>query len=82
MAVNYFAKFRSALKEAYKKGLITTDLYKMADPIDPKETQREPLEIEEFQLLASTPATSDLLKRACLFEGLTGLLFSDAETLL
>ncbi len=81
-AVSYFAKFRTVLKEAFKRGLITTNLYEAIDPIEPKETHRERLEIEEFQLLASTPANSDLIKRACLFAGLTGLRFSDVQTLL
>jgi integrase len=45
------------------------------------ETHRERLEIEEFQLLANTPVKSDLVKRAALFAGLTGLRFSDVESL-
>jgi len=80
-AVNYFAKFRSALKQAYKRELIAVDLYSQVEPIDPKETLRERLEIEEFQLLANTPVKSDLVKRAALFAGLTGLRFSDVASL-
>ena len=80
-AVNYFAKFRSVLKSAYKRGFIPIDLYEIVDPISLKETHRERLTIEEFQLLASTPAPSDLIKRAAIFSGLTGLRFSDVKGL-
>ncbi|WP_316740633.1 site-specific integrase [Pedobacter antarcticus] len=80
-AVNYFAKFRSVLKEVFKRGLIDVDLYKVVLPIKPKETHRDRLEIEEFQRLASTPSSSDLMKRAALFSGLTGLRFSDVQAL-
>jgi integrase len=80
-AVNYFAKFRSVIKDVFQKGLINEDLYKMVLPIKPKETHRDRLEIEEFQRLASTPSSSDLMKRAALFSGLTGLRFSDVQSL-
>ncbi|HVW94344.1 MAG TPA: site-specific integrase [Mucilaginibacter sp.] len=80
-AVSYFAKFRSALQQAYKQGLLSVDLYVQVDPIKPKETHREELELEEFQLLVDTPAKSDLIKRAAICSGLTGLRFSDIQTL-
>ena len=80
-AVSYFAKFRTALKEIYRRNLITEDLYSKVDAVDPKETHRERLEIEELQVLVKTPAKSDLMKRACLFSALTGLRFSDVQTL-
>lgn len=80
-AVSYFAKFRSSLKQAYKQGLLTTDVYNMVDPISPKETHREQLELEEFQLLVDTDSKSDLIKRGAIFAGLTGLRFSDVQTL-
>lgn len=31
-AVSYFAKFRSALKEAFSKGLLAEDLYSLVKP--------------------------------------------------
>lgn len=65
----------------YRKGLILEDLYSKIDPIHPQETHRERLEIEELQLLAHTPAKSDLMKRASLFSALTGLRFSDVQSL-
>lgn len=80
-AVSYFAKFRSSLQQAYKQGLINTDLYRIVDPINPKETHREQLELEEFQFLVNTPAKSELIKCAAIFSGLTGLRFSDIKNL-
>jgi len=80
-AANYFAKFRNALKRAYKQGLLTIDLHSQVDPIKLKETHREQLELEEFQLLVNTYAKSDVVKRAAVFSGLTGLRFSDVKTL-
>ncbi len=80
-AVSYFAKFRSALQQAYKQGLLNIDLYAQVEPIKPMETHREELELEEFQLLVDTPAKSDLIKRAAICSGLTGLRFSDIQTL-
>jgi integrase len=81
-AASYFAKFRNALKRAYKQGLLTIDLHSQVDPIKLKETHREQLELEEFQQLVDTPAKSDLIKRAAICSGLTGLRFSDVQTLL
>lgn len=80
-AADYYTKFRSALERAYKQGLITVDLKSQTFPIKLKETHREQLELEEFQLLVDTPGKSDLVKRAAIFSGLTGLRFSDLKTL-
>jgi len=81
-AASYFAKFRNALLRAYKQGLITTDLHSQVDPIKLKETHREQLELEEFQLLVDTPVKAEIIKRAAIFSGLTGLRFSDVKTLI
>lgn len=70
-AVNYFAKFRSALRKAFSNGFIDLDLYGIVAPIKVKETHRDRLDIEEFQKLAYTVSASDLMKRAALFSGLT-----------
>jgi len=45
-AVSYFAKFRSALKEAYSKGLLAEDLYSLVKPIKASETHKERLEFK------------------------------------
>jgi len=80
-AANYFAKFRSALREAFSKGLITEDLYVLVKPIKVNETHRERLELEELQKLISTPMRPAVMKRAAIFSALTGLRFSDVKAL-
>lgn len=80
-AVTYYAKFRTVLRHVYRRKLIPLDLHAMVDPIPPKETNRERLTMEEFQHLADTPASSDLMKNAAIFSGLTGLRWSDVSTL-
>jgi integrase len=80
-AVSYFAKFRTVLKRAYRQKLLTTDMYSQVKPITPKETHREQLELEEFQALVDANSKSELIKKAAIFAGLTGLRFSDVKTL-
>lgn len=80
-AVTYYAKFRAVLRIAYRRKLIPLDLHAIVDPIPPKETNRERLTLEEFQHLADTPASSELMKNAAIFSRLTGLRWSDVSTL-
>jgi integrase len=80
-AVSYFAKFRSALKEAYSKGLLAEDLYSLIKPIKASETHKERLELAELQKLISTPTNPEAMKRAAIFSALTGLRFSDVKAL-
>jgi integrase len=81
-AVSYFNKVKAALKQAFKDGLLQTDLNSKIQPIKPAETRREYLTIEELNRLIKTPCNNDLLKRAALFSALTGLRFSDIQKLL
>lgn len=80
-AVSYYAKFRTVLNRAYRQKLLTVDIYNLVKPIVPKETHREQLELEEFQELVDADCPSDLIKRAAIFSGLTGLRWSDVKTL-
>ncbi len=80
-AVSYFAKFKATLKQAFKKGYLATNLGEIIDSITPKDTHREFLFLDELQALAETPCESDVVKRAGLFSALTGLRFSDCNTL-
>lgn len=81
-AVSYFNKFKAVLKVAYKAGFIVQNLNELVDAIKEEETHREFLTIEEFQRLAETKVKNNLLKRAALFSGMTGLRYSDVEALL
>lgn len=78
-AVSYFNKVKAALKQAYKDGILQTDLNAKISPIKAAETRREYLTIEELNKLLKTPCNNDLLKRAALFSALTGLRFSDIQ---
>ena len=80
-AVSYFGKFRFVLKAAYKSKLIPVNLYELVETVKEKETHREFLTISEFQKLAEAYCSNDLVKRAAIFSGLTGLRFSDISTL-
>ncbi len=77
--VSYFNKVKAALKQAYKDGMLQTDLNAKISPIKVAETRREYLTIEELNTLVKTPCNNDLLKRAALFSALTGLRFSDIQ---
>ena len=78
-AVSYFNKVKAALKQAYKDGILQTDLNAKISPIKPIETKREYLTLEELNRLVKTPCNNDLLKRAAIFSALTGLRFSDIQ---
>lgn len=78
-AVSYFNKIKATLKQAYKEGILQTDINGKVEPIKAQETRREYLTIEELNKLAKTPCNNELLKRTALFSALTGLRFSDIQ---
>ncbi|MCB9426287.1 MAG: site-specific integrase [Flavobacteriales bacterium] len=78
-AVSYFNKVKAALKQAYKDGILQTDLNAKVKPIKAAETRREYLTLDELNKLAKTDCNNPLLKRAALFSALTGLRFSDIQ---
>lgn len=79
--VSYFNKFKAALKQAYKDGLLTVDLNIRIKPIKQAETHREYLTLEELQKLVKTDCELPILKTAALFSVITGMRFSDIENL-
>lgn len=78
-AVSYFNKVKATLKQAYKDGVLQTDLNAKVSPIKAAETRREYLTLDELNNLVKTPCNNELLKRAALFSALTGLRFSDIQ---
>jgi integrase len=80
-AQSYFNKIKAALKQAYKDGILQTNLNAKVKPIPSAETHREYLTLEEVNQLIKTPCNNTLLKRAALFSTLTGLRFSDIKKL-
>lgn len=77
----YFSKFKAALRQAYKDGIIQTDLNIKIEPIPYNETLRNYLTLEELNSLAKAPCKIPVLKQAALFSALTGLRFSDIQKL-
>lgn len=78
---SYFNKFRAALKQAVKDGIIKSNPAESIDPLPQGEPVREFLTLEEVKSLAKTECSNDLMKRAFLFSCLTGLRFSDIQKL-
>lgn len=76
-ALSYFNKVKATLKQAYKDGLLQTDLNRKVETVKPAETQRNFLTIEELNQLVKTDCKNPILKRAALFSALTGLRYSD-----
>lgn len=80
-ASSYYLKFKAALKQAYKDGLIESDLGSRVEAIKVEDSNREFLTIEELNSLVHTPCVDPLMKKAALFSALTGLRFSDIKGL-
>ncbi len=80
-AVSYFNKLKAALKQAFKDGLLKTDLNGRIEPIKPEDTYRNYLTSEELQLLINTDCAVPVLKQAAIFSALTGLRFGDVKKL-
>ena len=78
-AAAYFSKVKASLRQAYKDGILQTDLNSKISPIKNAETRREYLTLEELNALVKTPCNNPLMKRAALFSALTGLRFSDIQ---
>ncbi|MEO9967180.1 MAG: site-specific integrase [Reichenbachiella sp.] len=80
-ALSYFNKIKSALKQAYKEGILQFDLNAQIESIKEEDTQREYLTLEELNQLVKTDCKNPLLKQAALFSALTGLAFADIQKL-
>lgn len=80
-ALSYFNKFKAALKQAYKDGLLANDLNGKVEAIKPMETMRSFLTLEELNKLAKKECRNPEMKKAALFSALTGLRFSDIVNL-
>ncbi|MDR2407927.1 MAG: site-specific integrase [Bacteroidales bacterium] len=76
-AASYFVKFKIALKSAYRHGYFSKNLNEDLKGIGGVETHKEILTLDELNVLADTPCSNELVKRAALFSALTGLRHSD-----
>ncbi|WP_266367776.1 site-specific integrase [Tellurirhabdus rosea] len=81
-AVSYFAKFKAALKQAYKDEFLAKDINAKVEALTPEETHREYLNLEELRTLAQTACEDENVKRAALFTALTGMRHCDVMKLL
>lgn len=77
----YYLIFRAVLKLAYKGKFIRENINDYLENIPVKKTRREYLTAEEVIRLSKTECMYDVLKRAGLFSILTGLRFSDIQSL-
>tara|TARA_R110002126_G_scaffold286314_3_gene437928 strand:+ start:7897 stop:8967 length:1071 start_codon:yes stop_codon:yes gene_type:complete len=80
-ASSYFNKIKAALKQAYKDGILQTDLNSKISPIPEEETRRNFLTLEEINILYKTPSKNPLLKQAAIFSALTGMAFKEIQNM-
>lgn len=80
-AKSYFEKFRFAIGEAHKEGLLIKDINMNVKNIKAEETHRNYLSLEEINLLVKTECKNPILKNAAIFSAMTGLRFSDIQKL-
>jgi site-specific recombinase XerD len=78
---SYFTRIRTALKQAFRDGLLQEDLNAKITGIKEQNTPRAYLTLEELNKLAVTPCKDAQLRRAGLFSALTGMKFIDLEQL-
>lgn len=78
---SYFNKFRAALKQAVRDGILKTNPAEMVEGLPQGEPVREFLTLDELKTLAKTECKNELMKRAFIFACLTGLRFSDIQKL-
>ncbi|MFH6967440.1 site-specific integrase [Flavobacterium sp. FlaQc-28] len=79
---SYFNKFKAALRSAFDDGYLSINYASKIKSFEQAESQREYLTHQELQSLASTPCKYEILKQAFLTSALSGLRWSDINTLL
>ncbi|PQA90399.1 Phage integrase family protein [Chryseobacterium piscicola] len=79
---SYFNKFKAALRNAFDDGYLTINYASKIKSFEQAESQREYLTFDEVQSLAKAECKYPVLKRAFLFSCLSGLRWSDINTLL
>lgn len=77
----YFNKFKAGLKTAFDEGYLTINYAQKIKAFSQAESQREYLTFDELESLAKTQCKYPALKRAFLFSCLSGLRWSDINTL-
>lgn len=83
-ADTYCQRFRTALNEAVREGLIGKNPWNKLETIEKikkPESKREYLTIDEIRSMIATDCPNELVKRAYLFSCFTGLRISDVKNL-
>lgn len=78
---SYFNKFKACLRAAFDEGYLSINYASKAKSFEQAESQREYLTYKELQALANTNCKYSVLKRAFIFSCLTGLRWSDINTM-
>lgn len=79
---SYFNKFKACLRSAFDEGYLTLDYASKINSFEQAESQREYLTFNELQQLVDTECKYEVLKRAFLFSCLTGLRWSDINSMI
>ena len=79
---SYFNKFKAALRNAFDNGYLTVNYASKVKSFEQAESQREYLIFDELQRLAKAECNYPVLKKAFLFSCLSGLRWSDINTLI
>lgn len=78
---SYFNKFKAGLRKAFEEGYLTINYASKIKSFAQAESQREYLTFDELESLAKAECKYPVLKRAFLFSCLSGLRWSDINTL-
>lgn len=79
---SYFNKFKAALRSAFDDGYLSINYATKIKSFEQAESQREYLTFDELQALAKAECKYPILKKAFLFSCLSGLRWSDINTLI
>ena len=79
---SYYNKFKACLRAAFDDGYLSINYASKTKSFEQAESQREYLTHNELQLLASTNCKYEVLKRAFIASALSGLRWSDINTLI
>lgn len=78
---SYFNKVKAALRQAWEEKIIADNPAKRVKSFKVAETSREFLTLEELKRLNNTPCDIEILKTAFMFSALTGIRWSDINTM-
>lgn len=79
---SYFNKFKASLRRAFDDGYLTINYASKVKSFEQAESQREYLTFDELQSLAKSECKYPILKSAFMFSCLSGLRWSDINTLI